>query len=219
MDDIIRVLPKLIMVLIAISYFFKIKSTRKELNKKSKIYTDVSEIPEDGFCLFLRTFSKENDKIQPQHSFSNMFFSKKSEPNVDIFLFSELKKYMPILKIVNPDTNNNEDNVSQIKLSNKNWKDKVSTLMHKSNLIIINPLISDGLIWELNQILNKTLFIITKNPYKSGEKRRNTHFFNLLESSYGIAIRHNKNHFLFGIENMKTKTFTNIESFIKKRNL
>lgn len=206
MEEILSIASKLGLLCFAIIYAINLSGRKEKLNRESKTYSSISYFEEDRFCLFLRSFSRDDNKMKPSSDFLNLFVSKSNQETVDLYVYTLLKDQIPIIKITNPNGKKQEKGLSEVKLDD-NWMENVMMLVEKSKLIIISGTVSDGLIWELDQIFSKgylckTVFVASSSYQNEQENKK---LFELLQSSYGVSVSHDRKVPLFVIENMRTQ--------------
>lgn len=162
----------------------------------SPILTVEETIELDKFCLYLRSFSKDNNSQEK-------------------LICKTINNLYPIYAIGDPRSVLQPNGAQRIYVTNSEWKDCVSQLSIKSKLIILRIGSSKGTTWELSNIIKSNL--IYKTIFVAYSSEDLDHFIPLFQS--GIGLEYNLQ---FNINNYPIAFFWDSEmkltcKFIKRR--
>jgi len=177
-------------LLVFMSVLYSNRVSRHSL-AKMQVYEDITEISNQRFCLFLRAFKEDH-----------FFFGKNQigpyELSPELAAFKELDAILPVLKVEDPAETAINPGVNKVYLDD-NWKNHVLDLMSKASLILMKPATTEGVQWELKQIINnryvnKTIFInkFGENDFRALEDYHRHQFFDYLEETYKIKADNRK---------------------------
>lgn len=195
----------IVLAAMAYLYAFFVKRSNKQSRKE---IVSLEELESREYFLYLRSFYEDEFRVYyAPSSFFIPFGMPKFSQDEQLLKFIGFEK--TLVKLNNQLISDVKVGASIIKVES-DWKELVINLMSDAKLIFINPNDSDGLIWELDKIiendcLSKTIFLnsfgqsdLSKVVLLKREK-----FFKFLKSEFGFDLpKKKKNYFqCFTIEN------------------
>ena len=171
--------------------FFIFFIIQRDIKKNSSEYRSSEELDNKVFALYLRAF--DDDLIKYNNTPNVIFPFGIPRFSVETTIIRELGKNISLVKVVDQ-SQEQKIGASGISLDN-DWKEHVLDLMEKAQIILLKPAMSEGLIWEFDQIvaqnyLHKTILVLSYGNYDEPEIRElyKRRFSKMLLEKYKIKL-------------------------------